>query len=98
MTSNDDPIVERFFTQMKQLDQEVPVPDILARINRKKRLRRRRAYMSVVASVVLLVVAFLMLGREKTSAQQEVDIAVVEQDLESMMSWQSATGSLMETK
>ena len=96
MTTKDDSNVEQFFAQMKQLDNQMRTPDLMDKITRRRRLRRRRIYYSIAASVTILIVALLMTGSEPSS--QEIDIAVVEQDLESMMSWQSATGSLMETK
>ena len=96
MTTKDDPIVERFFDELKQRDQAGKAPEMLANVMAKQRSQRRRRVVAIAASVTLLLLAVWAVNRPKS--QSEVDIAVVEQDIESMMSWESATGSLIENR
>ena len=96
MTTKDDPIVSRFFEEMKTKDSQVEVPDLMSLLIAKKRRRRRRLFIAAAASLTILL-SVVWMNRPQT-VQTEVNMVDLEQDIESMMSWESATGSLIENQ
>lgn len=93
-TENDQNLIE-FFREMKNKDQLVPVPEVdYLKIN-NKRIRKKRNLIAVAASIALLV-SFIWVFARPEEPTQEKSITEIEQNIESMMSWQSATGDLIE--
>jgi len=95
MTTENDPILKDFFNEMKKNDQSRPVPEVdFLKINHK-RVRRRRNLIAIAASIVI-VIGSNWIFNQQPEESAEKSLSEIEQNIESMVSWQSATSDLIE--
>ncbi|MEL6562468.1 MAG: hypothetical protein AAFQ94_30135 [Bacteroidota bacterium] len=95
MAIENDQILNDFFNEMKRNDQSKAVPEVdYLKISRKRR-RKRRNLIGIAASFVLLVGSY-WIWSQSVDQKPEKSLSEIEQNIESMMSWQSATSDLIE--
>lgn len=95
MATENDQVLNDFFNEMKKNDQSKAVPEVDYLKISRKRTRKRRNLIGIAASMVLLVGSFLI-WNQSVDQKPEKSLSEIEQNIESMMSWQSATNDLIE--
>jgi len=97
MATPDDQMVTEFFKKMKANDQAEVIPEINYLKKDKRSIRRKkRVAIGIAASVVLVLASFLYSADKNVEVPQEKNIADIEKNINSMMSWESATSGLVD--
>lgn len=95
MATENDQMLKDFFREMKKNDQSMSVPEVDYLNISRRRIRKRRSLIGIAACVVLLVCSYWV-WNDSVSQIPEKSLSEIEQNIESMMSWQSATSNLIE--
>lgn len=99
MSKPNDQLIKDFFDQMKEHDQKVEMPTIENLSTPKKNRKRKYYFLSVAAVITVIICAFLVLNNAFESKEKKVlsntEIDDLEQEIESIMSWSSATNDLI---
>ncbi len=95
MTTENDQLLDDFSKDMKKNDQSRPVPEVDYLGVNRKRIRRTRKLLSIAASLILLLGTYWFVVQPE-EPMTDKSITEIEQNIESMMSWKSATSDLIE--